>query len=203
MPSLVEHFLFKQQGIAVKNFLKEKLWLNKYPTDSNVGVYYSTPEKAFAKLVAPIINGQVLYPTVSFVLMSMEMAPNQTPTGFYKKYTQSDDTTNVFEEQLHPLVYTLNYRATMWTALQSDMDILLFQAMTSAPMNRKFSTVVDGQWMEIEVKPPQVESALDPGDVKDVSFRYGFDITIPRAYLPLNYEEYYGKILSTEMVYDV
>ncbi len=203
MPSLLEHFLFKQQSIAIKEFLKKKLWLSKYPEDQNVDVFYATPEKAFAKLIAPIINGGNLYPTVSVVLQGMELAPGQTPTGFYKKYVQTDDSSNVFEEQYHPLVYQLTYRVTMWSALQSDMDILLYQAMTAAPNNRKYATVVDGQWMEAETMIPQSESVLDPGDARDISFRYGFDITVPRAYLPLNYEEYYGKILSMDMVYDV
>jgi len=203
MPNLVEHFLFKQQSIEVKKFLQEKLWLSKYPDETNVSVFYATPQRAFSKLIAPIINGGNLYPTVSVVLQSMEMAPGQTPTGYFKKYIPSKDNENVFEEHYHPLVYQLQYRVTMWAALQSDMDILLYQAMASAPQNRKYATTVDGQWMEIETKPPQSEGVLDPGEARDISFRYGFDIVVPRAYLPLNYEEYYGKILSTDMLYDV
>ena len=203
MPNLVEHFLFKQQSIAVKAFLKAKLWLSRYPADMNVDVFYATPERAFSKLIAPIINGGNLYPTISVVLQSMEMAAGQTPGGFFKKYAQSKSDPNVFEEYKHPLVYELTYRTTVWSALQTDMDVLLYQAMTSAPQNNKFATVVDGQWMEIEVKTPQSESVLDPGEARDVSFRYGFDLMVPRAYLPLNHEEYYGRILSTEEVYDI
>jgi hypothetical protein len=188
----------------VKKFLKEKLWLSRYPEGKNVDVFYSTPERAFSKLIAPvIINGSNLYPTVSVVLQSMEMASGQTPGGYFKKYVQSDIDPNVFEERSHPLVYQLQYRVTMWTALQSDADILSYQAISAAPFNKKYSTVVDGQWMEIEAKAPQSESVLDPGDARDISFRYGFDIVIPRAYLPLNYEERYGRIVSTDMVYDV
>ena len=203
MPNLVEHFLFKEQSLEVKKFLQKSLWLSKYPDDTNVKVFYATPQRAFSKLIAPIINGGNLYPTVSVVLQSTEMAPGQTPTGFFKKYIPSEDNPNVFEEHLHPLVYQLQYRVTIWTSLQSDMDILLYQAMSSAPQNRKFATAVDGQWMELETKSPQTEGALDPGEARDISFRYGFDIVVPRAYLPLNYEEYYGKILSSEMLYDV
>lgn len=203
MPNLVEHFLFKEQSIEVKKFLQKSLWLSKYPAETNVQVFYATPQRAFSKLIAPIINGGNLFPTVSFVLQGMEMAANQTPTGYYKKFSQSEDDDNVFEEYYHPLVYQLQYRVTMWSAMQSDMDILLYQAMTAAPQNKKYATTVDGQWMEIEVKTPQTESSLDPGEVRDVSFRYGFDIMVPRAYLPLNYEEYYGRITSVDMVYDI
>ena len=95
------------------------------------------------------------------------------------------------------------FRVTVWTSKQSDMDILMYQAMTAAPFNKKYSTAVDGQWMEIETKTPQSESTLDPGEARDVSFRYGFDIVVPRTYLPLNYEEYYGRILDTDILYDV
>lgn len=203
MPNLVEHFLFKEQSIAVKKFLQDKLWLSRYPEELNVSVFYSTPERAFAKLIAPTINGQQLYPTVSVVLSGMEMAPNQTPGGYFKKYISSESDPNVFEEQHHPLVYQLTFRVTVWSAMQSDMDIMMYQAMTAAPFNRKYATAVDGQWMEIETKTPQSESVLDPGEARDVSFRYGFDIVVPRAYLPLNYEERYGRIVSTDMVYDV
>jgi len=203
MPNLVEHFLFKEQSIAVKKFLQESLWLSRYPKDINVAVYYATPERAFSKLIAPILNTTNLYPTVSVVLQSMEAASGQTPSGFFKKFVQSENNENIFEEQTHPLVYELTYRVTVWTSLQSDMDILLYQAMSAAPQNHKYSTVVDGQWMEIEVKAPQTESTLDPGEARDVSFRYGFDIVVPRAYLPLNFEEYYGKIGELDFQYDV
>jgi len=203
MPNLVEHFLFKQQSIEVKKFLKDNMWLSKYPEETNVDVFYATPERAFAKLIAPLINGSNLFPTITVVLQSMEPAAGQTPSGYFKKYVQSQTNENVFEEQIHPLVYTLTYRVTMWTAKQSDADILLYQAMSSAPNNRKYAANVDGQWMEIEVKTPQSESTLDPGDARDVSIRYGFDIVVPRAYLPLNHEEYYGRILSIDTVFDI
>jgi len=49
----------------------------------------------------------------------------------------------------------------------------------------------------------QSESNLEPGEAQDVSVRYGFDIKISRAYLPLNYEEYYGIIKETDVVFDV
>jgi len=203
MPNLVEHFLFKEQSIAVKKFLVDSLWLTRYPAELNVAVFYSTPERAFSKLIAPIINSSNLYPTVSVVLQNMAPAPNQTPGGYFKKYIQSESNENVFEEHFHPLVYELTFRATMWTSLQSDMDILLYQAMVAAPQNKKYATTVDGQWLEIEVRTPQSESTLDPGDARDVSLRYGFDIVVPRAYLPLNFEEYYGRINEIDFQYDV
>jgi len=203
MPNLVEHFLFKEQSIAIKKFLVDSLWLARYPAEVNVAVFYSTPERAFSKLIAPIINSSNLYPTVSVVLQSFTPAPNQTPNGFVKKYVQSESDENVFEEHRHPLVYELTYRVTMWTSLQSDMDILLYQAMAAAPQNRKYATKVDGQWLEAEVRAPQSESTLDPGDARDVSLRYGFDIVVPRAYLPLNFEEYYGRINDVDFQYDV
>ena len=203
MVNLVEHFLFKEYSIATKKFLSDNLWLSRYPKEQNVAVFYSTPERAFSKLIAPVINGNNLYPTVTVNLQALELAPNQMPTGYYEKYIPSTKGNDVFDKIRHPLVYMLTYRTTIWTAKQSDLDVLLYQASAAAPPNHKYSTMVDGQWAEIEVRPPQYESELEPGDVREVLFRAGFDIIIPRAYLPFNYEEHKGKVSNVDMLYDV
>jgi len=203
MANHLEHFWFLPYSVEVKNFLKESLYLSAYPEDKNVGVYYTTPSRAFAKFIVPVINGSNLNPTVTVHLSSHQPAPGQMPGGYFKKYKQSKDNELVFETMRHPLPYELNYRVTAWAARQSEMDILMYQAMTAAPFNRKYAKIVEGQWMDIEVLNVQSESNLEPGEAQDVSIRYGFDIKVSRAYLPLNYEEYYGIIKETDVVFDV
>ncbi|MFW6281244.1 MAG: hypothetical protein ACOC1O_00405 [bacterium] len=201
-PNRLEHFLFYNYHKAVKAFLKNSLYLSKYTPNLNVSVYYTTPPVAFAKFVVPLINGSNMNPTVSFNLSSSPRAQGQTPGGYTDTYLKTDDP-YTFEKIKHPLVYELTYRVTIWTTRQSDMDILLYQAQTAAPFNRKYATVVDGQWCNIEVMEPQRESSLDPGEAQDVSFRYGFDIRIPRAYLPLSYEQHKGRVDEYDIIYDI
>lgn len=199
MANHLEHFWFLPYSIEVKNFLTNTLYLSSYPDDMNVGVYYTTPARAFAKFIVPVINGSNLSPTVTFHLTGHAPAQGQMPGGYFTKYQKSKTNDQVWETIRHPLPYELNYRVTMWTARQSDMDILLYQAMTAAPFNRKYAKIVEGQWMDIEVTNTQEESNLEPGEAQDLSVRYGFDIKISRAYLPLDYEEYYGIIMETDV----
>lgn len=203
MANNLEHYWFIKYSLAVKKFLQDTLYLKKYPEDKNVSVYYTTPSRAFAKFIVPVINGSNLNPTVTFHLTSHTPKQGETPGGYFKKYQQSKDNSKVWETLSHPLVYELTLRVTVWTTRQSDMDVLMYQAMTAAPFNHKYSCVVDGQWAELEVKNITSENNMEPGEAQDVSIRYGFEITIPRAYLPLDYEEYYGTIEDTDMVFDI
>jgi len=203
MADRLEHFWFLPYSIEIKKFLSAKLYLSSYPVDNNVQVYYTTPSRAFAKFIQPVINGGNLDPTITFTLQTLQTAPGQTPGGYFKKYKKHEGSDDVWETLRHPLPYELVYRVTVWTTRQSDMDILLYQAMAAAPFNRKYATKVEGQWAEFEVKNPSRESNMDPGEGQDVSVRYGFDIIVPRAYLPLDYEEYYGIIKDTDVVFDI
>jgi len=203
MANVLEHFWFLNYSIEVKNFLIKNLYLSAYPKDKNVSVYYSTPSRIFAKYIVPVINGGNITPMVTFNLQTAIPSPNQTPGGYFRKYTKSKDSVYKWELIRHPIPYELSYRTTMWTMKQSDMDILLYQAAVAAPNNRKYPIYVDGQWGEIETKNFTLETNLEPGDIQDATVRYGFDIVIPRAYLPLNYEEYYGTIKTVDMLYDI
>ena len=201
-PNPLEHFWFMPYSLAVREFLRNSLYLSNYPVDNNVGVYYTTPARAFARFIVPLINGGNLTPMATFTLTSNQPSPGQTPTGWFEK-TIVNKETGEWETLRHPLPYEITYRVTIWTTRQSEMDILLYQAMTAAPANRKYAAIVDGQWMELEVKSPQSEGNLEPGESQDVSFRWGFDITIPRAYLPLSYKEGMGVVSGFEEIYDV
>lgn len=185
----LEYFWFLPYSIKVRDFLQKSLYLSSYHKDENTKVFYTTPSKAFARFIVPVINGSNLSPTITFHLTSQEINMNEMPGGFFKhfKYSNKND---LWESHRTPLPFTLTYRVTMWAARQSDMDILKYQAITSAPFNKKYVDIVDGQFMELESKMPTDESNLEPGEAQDVSVRVGFDIVIPRAYLPLDYEEF-------------
>lgn len=178
-----EHFLFMDYSLKVRDFLRDNLYLSSYPEDKNVGVYYSTPARAYAKFLVPVINGDTLYPKVTFRLTGYERTQGQSPNGYFKlTKTIGDDE---YQEIRHPLVYSLTYRVTFWAAQQADMDILTYQAITAAPFERKYPITVDGQWGEICTQNFSDEGSMDPGEAQDISYRNGFDITINRAYLPL------------------
>lgn len=203
MANNLEYFWFLKYTKAVKNFLKESLHLKRLPESSNVQVFYTTPSRAFAKFIIPVINGSNLNPTITFQLLAPSLAEGQTPGGYFKKYQQNKDNPEMFERTQNLLVYSLVYRVTMWASKRQDMDILLYQAASSAPFNNKYSTQVDGQWAEMQVTNIVNETNLDPGESQDLAIRYSFEIKIPRAYLPLDYEEYYGIIKSTDVTMDI
>lgn len=203
MANTAEHYLFLNYSKAVKDFIMKSLYIPNYPPERNVAAYYLTPSRAFAKFIVPVINGSNLNPTITFHLSNTNPAPNQTPTGFFKQYKPAKDNTKIWEAVSHPLPWELTYRVTMWTAKQSEMDLLVYQAITSAPFNKKYSVIIDGQWAELEVRNPSNETSLEPGESQEVSIRYGFDVQISRAYLPLNYEEYYGTIEQVDVFQDL
>lgn len=203
MADRLEHFWFLPYSIKVKEFLQKKLYLSAYPVDKNVQVFYTTPSRAFAKFIVPVINGGNLNPTVTFVLGSHQPSQGQTPGGFFKTYEKSKTNELVWKAIKHPLPYELTYKVTTWATRQSDADILMYQAMVAAPFNRKYAVKIDGQWAEFEVRNVTSESNLDPGESQDVAIRYGFEVHIPRAYLPLDYEEYYGTINETDIAFDI
>lgn len=188
--------LFLNYHKFVRNFLKESLHLRNLSPDRPLGIHYSTPSRAFAKFIVPVINGSNLNPTVTYYMTSSPPAQNQTPGGYFKMPVREGDS---FKMMRNPLPYTLTYRITIWTTRQADSDYLAYQAMTSAPFNHRYAKMVDGQWGELEVRNLTNETNLEPGDVADKTTRIAFDIYIPRAYLPLSYEEYNGIIKETDI----
>lgn len=200
MTNKLEHYLFRNYSIAVKQFLIDTCYLSRYPDDQNVGVYYTTPPRAFANFISPAINGQQLNPLVTFDLSSQERADNQSANLFVDGYVRNQD--GSFNKHKHPLTYMLTYRVTIWTTKQSDMDILLYQIASSSPKERKYYTKVDTQWMELWSDGLTKETQLEPGDAQDIIHRYGLNLFIPRAYLPLEYVLHRNGIDSVEFTYE-
>jgi hypothetical protein len=77
----------------------------------------------------------------------------------------------------------------------------MFQILTNSYKNKKGVKIVNGQWMEIMAGNPREETTLEPTDVQDRVVRQGIDFTIPRAYLPQDYE-YIPSIQDWELNYE-
>ena len=198
MPERLEHFQFRAYSKEVKDWLSETCYLSRYPKETNITFVYNTPERAFAKYMYPVINGQNVFPTISFVLTETIYADGENLLGWVKD-TNSISTLSKVIKPL--LIYKLTYQLSIQTVLQSDVDIIQYQILTNASKNRKAARMVDGQWCEIMAGNPRNETNLEPGDAQDKVIRYGLDLTIPRAYLPRDYVEY-GKIAGYDIEFE-
>lgn len=197
----LEHFLFRNYSVAVKKWLQESLYLTSYPDDNNVTVVYTTPDRAWAKYIYPTLNGATTSPNANFHLTGMEYVDGQNMLGFVREYSKYPDK-NKLKSIKPPLVYQLTYSVTLYTRVQSEMDVLLYQLVSQAHKNAKAWFMVDGQWCELVAGNPTDETNLEPGEAQDVIQRSGIDLTIPRAYLPLGYTEE-DIVLDTNLIYEV
>ena len=184
----LEFFLFRNYTLAVRNWLRENVYLSTYPHDNNVTVAFMTPEKAFAKFIYPTLNGVTTSPNVNFYLSSNEYAEGENNLGFVREYKNFNENsmTKVLKA---PLVYSLTYSCTIFTRNLPEMDVILYQIISKAHKNAKAALKVDGQWAEIHAGNPTNETNLEPAEVQDIIHRWALELTIPRAYLPLDFEE--------------
>lgn len=184
----LEFFLFRNYTLAVRNWLRENVYLSTYPHDNNVTVAFMTPEKAFAKFIYPTLNGVTTSPNVNFYLSSNEYAEGENNLGFVREYKNFNENsmTKVLKA---PLVYSLTYSCTVFTRNLPEMDVILYQIISKAHKNAKAALKVDGQWAEIHAGNPTNETNLEPAEVQDIIHRWALELTIPRAYLPLDFEE--------------
>ena len=188
MAERLEHFMMRNYSKAVKEWLEKTVSLSRYPNNQNVQVAYMTPERAFAKYLFPVVNGQNVAPIITFMLTDSTYGETENSLGFVSdiiRYTNS----NIVRYVKPLLVYKLNYQLSINTIMQSDCDVMIYQIMSNASKNRKGAVAVDGQWAEIMAGNPRNEIALEPGDAQDKLVRYGMDLTILRAYLPRDFYE--------------
>lgn len=196
-----EFQLFRSYSKAVKAYIQNKCFLSRYPKDENVLVVYGTPARAFAKYVYPIVNGQQIQPIISFHLSSKQYAEGENNLGFINEHNYN--TVTQITRTISPLLsYKLTYTLTLRTLTMSDMDVLLYQILTTTSKNKKHWAIVDGQWMELGFTDVREETNLEPGEVQDRVIRYGIDLSVPRAYLPREYTEA-GAIQSWQINYEI
>lgn len=182
----LEYFLFRDYSIAVKEYLKKNLYLSNYPDDENISVFYSPLKRAWSKFLQPVVNGGTLSPNANFILSNYTYSSNDM-LGTFKEPNVVGN--NIAERVEAPLIYELEYKITMYTRRQSEMDVLLYQLLTSAPKRRPYATIVNGQWCLMNTESPTNETNLEPGELQDRITRASVALRIPRAYLPLKYEE--------------
>lgn len=184
----LEYFMFRNYSIAVKKWLQQNTYLSTYPEDDNITVAYMTPERAFAKYIYPTINGATTSPNINFYLSSNEYAEGENSLGFVREYRLFDENRKA-KVVKPPLVYRLTYSCTIYTRNMPEMDVILYQILTKAHKNAKATFEVDGQWAEIMAGDPTNETELEPGERQNIVNRWSLDLTIPRAYVPLDYIE--------------
>jgi hypothetical protein len=184
----LEFFLFRNYTLAVRNWLRENVYLSTYTPDNNVTVAFMTPEKAFAKFIYPTLNGVTTSPNVNFYLSSSEYLESENNLGFVREYKNFNDNsmTKVLKA---PLMYSLTYSCSIFTRNLPEMDVILYQIISKAHKNAKAAFKVDGQWAELHAGNPTNETNLEPAEVQDIIHRWALELTIPRAYLPLDFEE--------------
>lgn len=199
MPKPHEYFLFRNYSIGIRNWLRRNIYLSSYPDNENVIVAHQTPERAWANWIYPVVNGAMSAPYVIFSLNNLEYKQNENLLGFVREYKPLQE--NKFLQLRPPLVYQLTYSVTIYTRLQSEMDVILYQILSKTSKNAKDYIFVDKQWAEITTSDPRPETNLEPGEAQEKIHRYGIDFIIPRAYLPLDYREIH-KILETDVDID-
>jgi len=196
-----EYFLFRLYSIAVKNWLIDNVYLSSYPSDNNVTVAYTTPDRAWAKYIYPTLNGATTSPNINFHLTGYEYSQGENILGFVRDHVTVPNNDNKVRQLKAPLIYRLTYSATIYTRTQSEMDVILYQLLSQAHKNAKATFEVDGQWCELMAGDPRDETNLEPGDAQDIIQRFGIDLTIPRAYLPLDYVDI-DRIRETDLEYE-
>jgi len=184
----LEFFLFRNYTLAVRNWLRANTYLSTYPHNDNVTVAFMTPERAFAKFIYPTINGATTSPNINFYLSGIEYLEDQNHLGFVREYKNFNDNkmTKVLKA---PLIYSLTFSCTVYTRNLPEMDVLIYQILSKAHKNAKAALKVDGQWAEIVAGNPTNETNLAPAEAQDIIHRWAIELTIPRAYLPLDFEE--------------
>lgn len=124
------YFLFKKYSIEVKRWLEAIFHIPRLDgTNARVNVVYATPERAIAKYVAPLRNKATDIPIIGFYLSSMNYQPEKSSIGENLETIYDKD--NNAAKRLRPLqTYQLTYSVNIWTRLQHDMDLVLYQLAT-------------------------------------------------------------------------
>ncbi len=124
------YLLFKQYSVEVKKWLQAILHIPRLDsTDASVKVVYATPERAIAKYVVPIRNKQTDIPVVGFYLAGIAYSSEKN-TAVENLETIYDKDNNIASRMKPLQVYALTYVVNIWTKLQMDMDIVLYQLLT-------------------------------------------------------------------------
>jgi hypothetical protein len=187
MSKPLEFTLWKNYGIAIRDWLAQNIYLSNLTNQNNINIVYDSIDRAWVNQAMQIVNGQNSTGSINFVLTETEYLENENILGFtHETKVQPSGKVNIVRP---PLVYGLTYRMTVFTRLQSEMDYLLYQILSKAHKHAKAVVYVDGQFCEFSATNPTDETNLEPGDIQDRIVRFGLNLKVKRAYLPLLYTE--------------
>jgi hypothetical protein len=181
-----QYNLFKEYCSAMKDFLTSAIYLDRFERNNNVRIYYSTPARAWAKYVQPIINGFPNTPVITFYLSANEFKTSEIMGGFVNMYENHPTDPDKLLSTYSPTIWKLEFTATYWSALISDMDKMMYQSlMYTMPPKLWAGKIDDKIWYEIGCNGNiGFEDELEPGETKDKLIRRGLTFYVPRAYLP-------------------
>ena len=109
----VDYSLFKNYSIGIREWLERNCYVSNLPENNNVNVVYSSIDRAWINRVMDIANGQNTSPNINFHLTGYEYLENENILGFVvESHLNSNGKFNIVKP---PLVYSLNYRLTLFT----------------------------------------------------------------------------------------
>lgn len=199
-PDPPQYSLFKDYAVAVKDFLTNVVYLKRFPRDKQTNIYYSTPQRAWANQVQPVVNGFSETPVCVFNLSAMEFKTSEIMGGFVTLTEEHPTDKNKLIVNYSPTIWELTYDVTIWTKLMNDMDMIMSQIFIYALPPKCWATRVNETWAEIYVESNSIEDELEPGDAKDKVIRRSVVLKIRRAYLP---REAYDVSKINQILFDI
>lgn len=181
-PDSPQYYLYKEYARAIKSMLSKIIYLKRFDREKQPKIIYSTPRRAWATHVVPLVNGGAETPIISFYLNGVE--PVETTGGFVSWKEEDPNDENKILRTYSPIVTRLTFTTTIWANTMDDMDTMLSQIMIYCSNPKLWASKVDGAWCEIEASNYTIEDEMDPGDAKDKVLRRGVTLTVRRAYIP-------------------
>ena len=153
-----------------------------------IPVVYATPERAFADLIRPRVEGQVDIPAISFVLTSLsfnQSRPNGflSPTMQWDKYKVGDK----WRIASKPMPWDIDYNVTIWSKFYETLDLVSY-ALLSRFIPKSY-LYVNGIASEISYQGFSDNSTLEPGADADRVLRHDFQFKV-QAWMPMPTYEY-------------
>lgn len=155
-----------------------------------IPVVYSTPERAFADLTQPRVEGQVDIPKISFFMTGAQMDMERFVPTFVNPHWNKQDIGDKWRVSPRPMPYNLDFAVTVWTQFQIDQDIVAYRIMSRfTPSSYLY---INGTPSRISLSSFSDTSDLEPGTDADRKIRKDYSFSV-EAWMPMPYTEV-GKI---------
>lgn len=164
------------------------LWLTKInegrpETPQDIPVVFATPERAFADVIRPRVEGQVDIPLISFAFTGSTFDQKRfLPSNIVWEKLKVGDKWRVSPK---PLPWNLSYNITVWAKFHQTLDIVAYTLL---------SRFTPSSYLYVEGRPALIRfgghndsSTLESND-DDRILRQDFQIEV-EAWMPLPYQE--------------